>query len=67
MTITLSAYFAARFRSWLIIRTVIPVMADSLFRNADTYIWCLMSRFDVGSSRMSIFGSWTNPLAIATF
>ena len=32
-----------------------------------TSIWCLTSRFDVGSSSMSTLGSWARPLAIRTF
>ncbi|MBO4568948.1 MAG: hypothetical protein J5674_03105 [Candidatus Methanomethylophilaceae archaeon] len=64
---TLSANFAARFRSWLIMTMVMPVFAESFFRNAVTYIWCLMSRLEVGSSRISILGSCTSPLAMDTF
>lgn len=62
-----SANFAAMLRSWLIIRTVIPFSAARSRSSSVTWIWCLTSRLDVGSSRMRTLGVWASPLAIATF
>jgi len=36
-TMILVAYLAARLRSWLTVKAVIPAFSDSLLRNADTY------------------------------
>lgn len=67
ITMILSANFAARFRSWLTMTTITPVCLTNSRRNAVTYIWCLTSRFAVGSSRRIMSASCTNPLARDTF
>ena len=53
-------------RSWLIITTTILFLPDRTFRSLITSIWCLMSRFAVGSSSRRISGSWARPLASMT-
>ena len=62
-----SAYFAARLRSWQIIMTSIPLSSDSLFSMWVTSSWCLTSRLAVGSSSSRISVCWARPRASMTF
>lgn len=63
----LSAYFAVMLMSWLIMMTIIPFSRGRRLRTFVTSIWCLMSRFEVGSSRRTTGGLLTRPLASITF
>ena len=64
---TRSENIEAMFRLWLFISTIMPLLLAIPCRRAVTKTWCLRSRFDVGSSRISMSVSWTRPLAMATF
>ena len=64
---TVSAYFAARFRSWQIMMTRIPLSADNLLSMCVTSNWCLTSRLAVGSSSSRISVCWARPRASMTF
>ncbi len=66
ISMTLSEYFAAMLRSWLIMTTMIPFATDCFFRRRITSIWCLMSRLAVGSSSRRTSGSWASPRASIT-
>ncbi len=63
---TRSANMEAMLRLWLIIITITPLeTAISCIREVMN-TWCLMSRLEVGSSRIRISVSWTRPRAMAT-
>lgn len=62
-----SEYLDAMFRSWQIIMTIIPRFSASSFSSLVTFIWYLMSRFEVGSSSSSILDSCARPRASITF